>query len=117
LKLKAKSKQRFEPKTKEKEIFDMNKKSLLLGAAIAGLFTAGVTGVTTSAFAADFKCEGANACKGQGACSGKSHSCAGKNACKGKGWINVASAKECDEAKAKVAGGAGKEAPKAPAMN
>lgn len=49
---------------------------------------------------AKVKCEGVNACKGQGACGGKSNSCSGKNACKGQGF-NMLSKAECDAAKAK----------------
>jgi hypothetical protein len=49
---------------------------------------------------AKVKCEGANACKGQGSCGGSKNSCAGKNACKGQGFTMTSKA-ECDAAKAK----------------
>ncbi len=39
-------------------------------------------------------CEGVNACKAKGACSGADHGCAGQNSCKGKGWVTI-SEKEC----------------------
>lgn len=41
------------------------------------------------------KCEGANDCKGKGACKGGGHDCQGKNSCKGKGFVESSSAKEC----------------------
>ena len=37
-----------------------------------------------SAQAAQIKCLGANACKGQSACKTKANDCQGKNSCKGK---------------------------------
>jgi len=40
------------------------------------------------------KCEGINACKGQGSCASARNDCAGKNGCKGQGWV-LATAKEC----------------------
>jgi hypothetical protein len=75
---------------------------LALATAAAGLFAA--AGVATTAVAADaakVKCEGINACKGQGKCAQSSHSCAGQNSCKGKGWVE-ASEKECKDKGGKV---------------
>jgi len=40
------------------------------------------------------RCMGANACKGQSACS--SNGCSGNNACKGKGFLEMTKA-ECDK--------------------
>ena len=36
---------------------------------------------------AQVRCDGANECKGKGACGGATHDCAGGNECKGKGWV------------------------------
>ena len=72
-------------------------KGAVVATAVAGLFLAkGVLaqGAGGKAEAKTVRCEGVNACKGQGACGGATHDCAGKNACKGKGWVEV-SADEC----------------------
>ena len=66
-----------------------------LAAAAAALFAGGLIAPTLASAAEDVKCLGANACKGQSACSGEHNSCKGQNACKGQGWINTASAQEC----------------------
>ncbi len=78
-------------------------KSLLAGAAIAGLISGGLTAqlhaatnVTkvanqTAGVLADEKkgethdCAGKNTCKGKGGCKTGDNGCAGKNSCKGKG--------------------------------
>ena len=39
-------------------------------------------------------CNGANACKGKGACKTASNACKGQNACKGKGFLEMTKA-EC----------------------
>ena len=41
-------------------------------------------------------CNGANACKGKGACKTASNTCKGQNACKGKGFLEMTKA-ECDK--------------------
>jgi uncharacterized membrane protein len=70
----------------------MDKRSVLVKAAVAGLMGAaimaapGVAGAKTKA-PKDVKCYGVNKCKGFGKCSGGSHSCAGKNSCKGQAWL------------------------------
>ena len=69
----------------------MTKRTII--ATAAALFAAG--GLVTAAHAADVKCGGANACKGQSACKGGSSACKGQNACKGKGWTEAANAAEC----------------------
>ena len=75
-------------------------KTAALAAAAAALFLANAP---VAAFAeadeAKVKCEGVNACKGQGACGGAGHDCSGKNACKGQGFVEMTQA-ECDAAKA-----------------
>jgi hypothetical protein len=81
-------------------------KSLLAGAAIAGILTGGAlranaaqtgkTGGTQGAgVLADEKkgethdCAGKNSCKGKGGCKSGDNGCAGKNSCKGKGGCAV----------------------------
>lgn len=79
-------------------------KSLLAGAALAGILSAGFFGTATAAMntksdrataaagvLADEKkgethdCKGHNSCKGKGGCKSGDNGCAGKNSCKGKG--------------------------------
>jgi hypothetical protein len=80
----------------------MSKKTLIAGAALAGLLTG-----TTAAFAASSKaptnagtnvqaadkgehtCKGKNACKGEGGCKTGDMGCKGKNTCKGKGGCST----------------------------
>jgi hypothetical protein len=50
-----------------------------------------------SAQAAQIKCLGANACKGQSACKTKANDCQGKNSCKGKGYVVTSDAKSCTD--------------------
>jgi hypothetical protein len=66
-----------------------------LAAAAATLFLAGAVISTTSApaSAAQGKCMGANACKGQSACKGAANSCKGLNACKTNGFTMASEAK------------------------
>ena len=73
--------------------------SIALATTAALMFTTAPL-MSAQADEAKVKCEGANACKGQSACSTASNSCSGKNACKGKGFTMVSKA-ECDAAKAK----------------
>jgi len=49
-----------------------------------------------SAQAAQLKCLGANACKGQSACKTAANDCQGKNSCKGKGFIISTDATSCE---------------------
>ncbi len=68
-------------------------KGALIATAVAGLFA--TTGCQSSKSAVRgaggdvVMCQGANSCKGKGACKTATHACAGKNACKGKGWIKL----------------------------
>ncbi len=83
-------------------------KTILAGAAIAGLLSGGlvtsVNAATTIAKSnspnagvlADKKekgdthdCKGKNSCKGKGGCKTGDNGCAGKNSCKGKGGCAV----------------------------
>ena len=84
-------------------------KSILLGAAVAGILMGASVGQAhedkakakadaKGAVAATGECSGVNACKGQGECGGAGHECAGKNECKGKGWKKM-SAADCKKAK------------------
>lgn len=76
----------------------------LLASAVASLFASAACGYTANADDDDpeavVKCEGVNACKGQGKCGGVKpdggvHGCEGQNECKGQGWIEIA-AKDCE---------------------
>jgi hypothetical protein len=82
-------------------------KTILAGAAIAGLLTSGLvanlnaatvtakSGAPAPGVLADEKkgethdCKGKNSCKGKGGCRGGDNGCAGKNSCKGKGGCAV----------------------------
>lgn len=78
-----------------------NKNSVVLGAALAGIFAASSFITTASALAADKSvdkghCVGANACKGKGGCAQEgANSCKGQNGCKGKGFVEKTKA-QCD---------------------
>lgn len=81
----------------------MNTKSLILGAALAGIVSVAHAdhhekSTTTTKAEAAGECHGVNACKGKGQCGSSDkadvHGCAGKNACKGKGWVS-ATEKDC----------------------
>jgi hypothetical protein len=74
---------------------------LALAAAAAIAFTAAPLSAVNAADEAKVKCEGVNACKGQGACKTAKNDCAGKNACKGQGYKEMSQA-DCDAAKAKA---------------
>lgn len=83
-------------------------KSLLAGAALAGLLSGGFvsqanaattakpgqTGVSAGVLAEKEKgethdCAGKNSCKGKGGCKSGDNGCGGKNSCKGKGGCAV----------------------------
>ena len=84
-------------------------KTLIAGAAVAGLMTgsmavrahaaaastqAGVSLQTMGEKAAAHACKGENACKGQGGCKSGDNGCKGKNSCKGKGGCSTKPKKE-----------------------
>src|SRR5437764_15466781 len=80
----------------EQIVMKLNSKSgATLAAAAATLFLAGAVVSTSSApaNAAQGKCMGANACKGQSACKGGGNSCKGMNACKTNGFSMASEAK------------------------
>ena len=70
----------------------MQRKTVIASAA-AALFAVGFAGHAAAdghggaGEEAKVKCEGGNACKGQGDCHTASHDCSGKNSCKGKAWV------------------------------
>ncbi len=83
-------------------------KTLLAGAAVAGLLSGGLvsqlsaaqsaqldTASASAGVLADEKkgethdCKGKNSCKGKGGCKSGDNGCAGKNSCKGKGGCAV----------------------------
>jgi uncharacterized membrane protein len=73
----------------------MEKRDMLLKAAVAGLMGVAVVSSTGSAKDAKMKekadknvhCYGVNKCSGAGKCGGEGHDCAGQNSCKGQGWL------------------------------
>lgn len=75
----------------------IDKKSLLLGAAIGGFAMAmgcggpddGADQVAPEIEEVVGECHGINSCKGQGHCGAETHSCAGQNSCKGEGWLRM----------------------------
>jgi len=70
-------------------------RTLLLGAAMAGLLGAATTAKADPIPKDKLKkmavvpCYGVNTCKALGQCSGESHACAGQNDCRGQGWVAV----------------------------
>ena len=91
------------------------KKTRLAGAMLATAVALAFTGSAVSAGdapsgstqAAQLKCLGANACKGQSACKTATNDCQGKNSCKGKGYVVTTDAKSCET----LGGHVGKKAP------
>ena len=85
----------------------------MLATAVALAFTGSVVNAgdapSPSTQAAQVKCLGANACKGQSACKTATNDCQGKNSCKGKGYVITTDAKSCES----QGGHVGKKAPMA----
>ncbi len=85
----------------------------MLATAVALAFTGSVVNAgdapSPSTQAAQVKCLGANACKGQSACKTATNDCKGKNSCKGKGYVISTDAKSCES----QGGHVGKKAPMA----
>src|SRR5947209_17945283 len=77
-----------------------SKSGTAIAAAAATLFLAGATMSTVAYAAAEGKCVGANACKGQSACKGGANACKGLNACKGQGF-SAMTKEQCAAAKGK----------------
>jgi hypothetical protein len=84
-------------------------KASLIGAAVVGIMAASLS----AGAAGTFKCEGGNACKGQGGC--KTPKMAKKHAatdCKGHSFVMVKDAAACTALKGADAPAAASEAPK-----
>ena len=78
----------------------MTKKTMVAGAAIAGLMSGSFAATSHAAVATGkpgvslqqgkmakdkHACQGQNSCKGKGGCKTSANGCKGKNSCKGKG--------------------------------
>ena len=72
-------------------------------ATAAALLFGSVAVTTADAADAKVKCQGANSCKGQGACATATNACQGQNSCKGKSYVMLTK-EECDAAKKKIEG-------------
>ncbi len=83
----------------------MNVKNAAIASAVASMFLTGAAmakGKAHKKMSEVVKCAGINECKGHGSCAGADNSCKSHNECKGKGWIETASAKECEAKMGKV---------------
>jgi uncharacterized membrane protein len=88
----------------------MNKRMMILGAAVAGIVAASTANAAGDAAkkaapagdkVALGECHGINSCKGKSECGGGTgHECGGQNTCKGQGWVKM-SKKDCDAKKGK----------------
>ena len=88
----------------QKEVRKM-KSGTLKGVAIAGAlatFMAPAVAFAGKKAAKGVHCEGANDCKGKGACKGGTHDCKGKNDCKGQSFTMAKNAKACEAKGGKV---------------
>ena len=74
------------------------KSTLLVNAAMAGIFATGTLAQTPAPEAKSDKvrCGTINSCKGSGACKSSQNQCKGANACKGQGWV-LTTSKECSQ--------------------
>jgi len=78
-----------------------NLKSTGMALATAAALLFGSVAVNTADAAdAKIKCQGGNACKGQGACATATNACQGQNSCKGKSYV-LLTKEECEAAKKK----------------
>lgn len=94
-------------------------KGVVLSAVVAGIFAGSMLAKVARAEGdakpamdsgdKQYECNGANACKGKGACGGKGHSCAGYNECRGKGFTFTKDKAECDDVIAKMGKKGGKK--------
>lgn len=75
----------------------------MLAAAAAAMFLAGPVVTAGTAHAADVKCMGGNACKGQSACKTSTSAGKGQNACKGQGFTMTKTEQDCIKAGGKPA--------------
>lgn len=80
-------------------------KNAIIASAVASMFLSGAAmakGKTHKKTSSVVKCAGINECKGHGSCAGADNSCKAKNECKGKGFVETASAHECEAKNGKV---------------
>ena len=70
-------------------------------ATAAALLFGSLAVTTANAEEAKVKCQGANACKGKGACATATNACQGQNSCKGKSYVML-SKDECAAAQKKM---------------
>jgi hypothetical protein len=70
-------------------------------ATAAALLFGSVAVTPAHAEDAKVKCQGANACKGKGACATATNACQGQNSCKGKSYVML-SKEECAAAQKKM---------------
>jgi hypothetical protein len=79
--------------TMKEETMKKSTCQLVIGAAVAGMISAGGLNLLSSVAHADDpgRCikDGGNACKGKSACKTAKNECAGTNGCKGQGFANV----------------------------
>ena len=76
---------------------DVRSGAAIAAAAATLLITGAALSAPTQIAQAEIgHCNGANACKGKGACKTASNACKGQNACKGKGYLEMTKA-ECDK--------------------
>ncbi len=92
-------------------------KTLLAGAALAGILSGGFVNTASAVLASNsgrasltagvladekgetHECKGHNSCKGKGGCKAGDNGCAGKNTCKGKGGCGMKDGKPTGPAK------------------
>jgi hypothetical protein len=92
-------------------------KTLLAGAALAGILSGGFVNTASAALTSNsgrasltagvladekgetHECKGHNSCKGKGGCKAGDNGCAGKNTCKGKGGCGMKDGKPTGPAK------------------
>ncbi len=81
----------------------MSIKGTMIAASVAGLFAMGASGVAAAKSGDEVMCDGVNACKGTGSCTGANNACAGQNGCKGQGHVKM-SKEDCKAKGGKVLG-------------
>ena len=72
----------------------MTIKGAMVAATVAGLFATAIPTIASAKKGGTVACNGANECKGKGACKSTTNGCKGKNECKGKGIMKL-SEKDC----------------------
>ena len=72
-------------------------KGVAIAGALATMMAPAVAFAAKAKAAKGVHCEGANDCKGKGACKGGTHDCKGKNDCKGQSFTMAKNAKACEK--------------------